>query len=366
MLKKVSYFAILLGIASCLILASPSSHLAYAATDGKATTSAKNQLPPAKSDVEKKAPTVDVIPEAPKLDAENLKKNVYTMVLAALKQQGLPMTPQMNEFTADKIIIGKSIPFHAGGIPFFLVSLAIKAPAALGGNVTDPETDMEKTLVLTVDQTGTYHFPDVNEISTNKSMSLEAKRIIQKAFLPKDFGDILFTGSGTEDVVFISDVFCPFCRDAYDYFMSKKEQIKSFKILHMPIKELHPTADIASFLMEHAREIFSQQEYIDFINYAYTELTEEGSNAGAGSPKKDLLELELNMVKKLTTKYPALLKNHADINALFFYLKGKYTGKFEANKMLARSFGIQGTPAMFINGFLVKGFDINTLNNIFK
>jgi len=367
MFKKLTHIVALMGITFCIVMSFAdvnSAHAANKKTDTVVTEKVKDKttLPhsgPPKSEVlTKSGAMTNNSATVPPLNTENLKNNVYTMVLNALKQQGLPMTPAMNEFTADKIVIGKAIPFSAGDMHFYLVSLAIKAPAAIGGNVVDPETDMEKTLVLTVDPSGTYHFQDVNEIISNKSMTLEAKRIVQKTTLPNNFGELLFTGPGTEEVIFISDVFCPFCRDAFEYLMTKKEQIKTFKIVHSPIKELHPSAEIVSLLMAYAHDLFSQEEYSKFVNYAYTSLNEDRSIPAN--------EMELTIVKKLREAFPEFAKKNADPEAMLYFLKGKYAPMIEANRTISRSLGIQGTPAMYVNGFLVKGFDLNTLNTIFK
>ena len=379
MFKKVPFLLAIFCIVLCSAIYFGNTFIADAATGTKdIAPSSKQQLRDAKKTADK-ATGEDLLKSDTKqmetanlpadLDVPNLQKNVHAMVLEALKMQGLPMTPQMAAFTPEKIIVTKKEPFSAGNMNFFIVSLAIKAPTEIGGNVTDPETDMEKVIVLAVDPSGTYHFQDVLEIATNKSMALEAKRIVQRLVLPKDFGDVLFTGTGNEEVVFVSDVFCPFCRDAYEYFLTKKSNIKTFKMVHHPIKELHPAAEIVSHVMEYARDEFSEGDYQALVTFAYTELKEEKIDPAAkfGESTKALEALELVMVKKLTAKYPDLLKKHSnDDQAFYYFLKGKYTTKLEGIRTVVRALGLQGTPAMYINGYLIRGFNVNELNSIFK
>jgi hypothetical protein len=98
-------------------------------------------------------------PAVAALDEATLKKNMHSRIVQTIKDQGLPITPAFQAFTPEQIIVTKKIPFSVGDRDMYLVSMTFKAPPQLGGNREAAGED--QTLVVAVDDTGTYQFDNI-------------------------------------------------------------------------------------------------------------------------------------------------------------------------------------------------------------
>ena len=137
--------------------------------------------------------------------SENIVRQTPS-IIKSIKDQGLPDSGAMKAFTPDSIMIDKAIPFQANSTTYYLVNVKFKAPEEIGGFLQNEATN-ENSLVMAVDSSGEFQFDSVIKISSNENMMLPAKRILTKTSIPNEVGEILYTGKGSEEIVFVSDVF---------------------------------------------------------------------------------------------------------------------------------------------------------------
>jgi protein-disulfide isomerase len=298
------------------------------------------------------------------LDEDALKKNMHSRIVKTVTEQGLPLTPAFQAFTPEQIVITKKIPFSVGGTTMYLVSLTFKAPQQLGRGASSED----QTLVVAVDETGSYQFDNIVEIATNANLLLPAKREVTKAALPATFGDTVFSGSGKEDVVFISDPFCPFCRTAFDYFLTKLPKIKTLKLVHRPIPQLHPLAEIASLVMLHAGETLPTAELLNVVKYAYGPMYDavpaDKREGRSGTPAAQTAA-ETAVVDGFLKAFPTLQK-WSSLEDAYYFIKGKYGQKLASEQSYIDTLGVQGTPVIYANGYQIRGFNRPELDAIFK
>jgi protein-disulfide isomerase len=300
------------------------------------------------------------------LDEAALKRNMHSRIVKTVTDQGLPMTPAFQAFTPEQIVVAKKIPFAVGDETMFLVSLTFKAPQQLGG--AKGASSEDQTLVVAVDATGTYQFDNIIEIATNANLLLPAKREVTKAALPASFGDTVFAGSGKEDVVFVSDPFCPFCRQAFDYFLTKLPKIKTLKIVHRPIAQLHPLAEIVSLVLLHAGETLPTGELFNVTKYAYGPMYDAvpaDKREGRQGAPADQKAAEMSVLDGFLKKFPSLQK-WTSLEDAYYFIKGKYGQKLAAEQTYIDTLGIQGTPVIYANGYQIRGFNRPELDTIFK
>jgi protein-disulfide isomerase len=300
------------------------------------------------------------------LDEATLKKNMHSRIVKTVTDQGLPLTPAFQAFTPDQIVVTKKVPFTVGDRNMYLVSLTFKAPQQLGG--ARGASSEDQTLVVAVDETGTYQFDNIVEIATNANLLLPAKREVSKAALPADFGDTVFTGKGSEEVVFISDPFCPFCRSAFDYFQTKLAKIQSLKLVHRPLPELHPLAEIASLVMLHAADVLPVPDLFSVVKYAYGPMYDAvpaDQREGRIVSAADKQAAEIAVVDGFLKAFPALQK-WSKLEDAYFFIKGKYGQKLQSEQSYIQTLGVAGTPVIYANGYQVRGFNRPELEAIFK
>jgi protein-disulfide isomerase len=298
------------------------------------------------------------------LDETALKKNMHSRIVKTVTDQGLPLTPAFQAFTPEQIVVTKKVPFTVGDRDMYLVSLTFKAPQQLGRGAGSED----QTLVVAVDETGTYQFDNIIEIATSANLLLPAKREVSKAILPADFGDTVYSGKGTEEVVFISDPFCPFCRSAFDYFQTKLAKIQSLKLVHRPLPELHPLAEITSLVMLHAADVLQSPDLFNVVKYAYGPLYDAvpaDQREGRIVSDADQQAAEIAVVDGFLKAFPALQK-WPKLEDAYFFIKGKYGQKLQSEQSYIQTLGVAGTPVIYANGYQVRGFNRPELEAIFK
>lgn len=293
------------------------------------------------------APTIITGPGATKtpLDHAALKRNVVARVAATFKERG----KELKGFDENHVVIDTETPVRVGNADFYMVKLKLTRDQAPEGEPKD------SYMPMIVDPSGSFQVAEMTNINTGLSVFMEARNSISKVELPKSFGDVLYTGPGTHEVVFVSDPFCPFCRKAWNFLRDKKT-IKTFRFVHKPIAQLHPAAPVATLVMEYAQE--EKIQPLEVVNFAYSGLTPaQGKSVG---------EMEKDIIAQFTKKFPSLLKKGQDSEVFLFFLKGKYQDKIAAKGKEAEKFGVQGTPGIFVDGVFVNGFDQQQLNALLK
>lgn len=136
-------------------------------------------------------------------------------------------------------------------------------------------------------------------------------------------------------IVEVTDFQCPFCVQANDYLhktLKDRNDVVVY-IMHMPLRQIHPRAEILAKVFE-AGMLMNQNFANDLYDKANGELTEA----------------------QIIDKYAKKSGNEAKF-------KEHVSSKVVADKVKnaekqAMDLGIRATPAMFINGKLISGFDV--------
>ncbi|MDP3425964.1 MAG: DsbA family protein, partial [Humidesulfovibrio sp.] len=179
----------------------------------------------------------------------------------------------------------------------------------------------------------------------------------------KDFGHTILKGApGKPVVVYVSDPFCPYCRQAFTYLMGKKDSYSEFRLAHFPLAS-NPGADIASALMVWAAEK-APQKALDFVRFGYTELA---------IPKvKDRSPESLNtawaqVARAYLARFPELKALGKDGAAIVAALGGsEYARRVAEDVAKAGGMDITGTPVIFVDKVRVVGFEEERLGELLK
>ena len=266
-----------------------------------------------------------------KLNEKSLKQSVAERVRVTLKGR----VSGVENFGPDKVKIEKKKKVKVGKYELYAVKLQLM-PFKKGQKLGE--------MSLLVDSSGKIAFPDVQDISKGQSLVEDAMDEINRIELDKNFGEVFFKGKGKHEVVFISDPFCPYCRRAFNYLAGKKDEMKEWKIVHMPLS-FHRGANVATWVMEYAHD--KNIKFQDVVKVAYN---------GLSMPReKDLQKAEKAVLKQFANKFPEL--GFKDIDKVYSELKQQYDGKVKQNIKIANSLGVRGTPGIFIDGIKVRGFN---------
>lgn len=301
----------------------------------------------------KQSPTDDKALIA-KLDEEKLISNTLQRLKTEILRNN-PGAPNLDLITKDNIQIVAKEPIKAGDTELWMVKIRYS-------QLPISEADDNKTFdnTVTVDPSGTWQYAEVTNIASAASAFTMAKRIINKIDLPDHFGTPLFKGKGTAKLHFISDPFCPFCRNQYAWLKGNLDKIGEVKMVHLPMPNLHPSAGLASAIMTYAQENLDHVDYVKVVDFAYLVMEEKlrpQRNRETNEMMPPTTEQELEIVKTFVSRFPALKKDH-DLESFYYFIKGKYDKSIssEAAALSAR-YGLRGTPATFVDGFLVYGFN---------
>ncbi len=280
--------------------------------------------------------------EAPILNEAALKANILARVGNILKANNAPNAPRPEELSPDLITIEKTHQVALGDLNLFAVKARVVRPTPGGGF---------DNMILTVDASGQYMFGMVNELATGEEAVMSRAADITAMVLPDKFQSQIYTGTGSHDIVFVSDPFCPYCREAFNFLMANMDKISGLKMVHLPLP-IHPGADAASWIMDYAHD--SGIRAAEIVNFAYT-----GLKAPVGKIEDEARE---DVIKQIIERFPdALTKERGNAGALLAWLKNGY----QARTLLAidemRKEGITGTPLILVDNIPVRGFDKNAL-----
>lgn len=298
------------------------------------------------------------VEEIRQLDEVSLRKNSLVRLVREIRNQ-TPDAQGLDKLTVESMVVKKSIPIKAGPLSLWMVKMLFKNP--------EPESEQnfgDLEMVMLVDHTGVYQFPEIYTIANGESQTETARREMYTVEVKDDLGDFVMKGKGDKNVVFISDNFCPFCKQAYSFLTQNLQNIAELKIVHMPMPGLHPTATIASMVMAYAKDILAPDKFSDLVTFAYSDLEPgervlKGRERDAESPISagELREMEMDVVKQYLSKFPELAKG-LDVNALYTFIRDNFAKRVEKEAQeIAKKFKISGTPATMIDGYLIRGFN---------
>jgi len=277
---------------------------------------------------------------AKSLDVDGLKSNIAKRVSTMIGEN----------YPTDYIQITKQIPVE---IP---INDSVQNFYAIRADLQPINEDQKPgKLTFLVDQNGRTSFAGAKDLITGESVAKDALMELSKIELPQNFGNELISGKGDHQITLVSDPFCPFCRKAYDFFTSSSlnGKINTLKIVHMPL-DMHPGAKLLCNAVHEASQDskikISERELTDFI-YEIAPIRS----------KTDRIKL----MEKMLNEFPALADAWGTPENAMYFIQGKYSDKKNKDIELAtKEYGITGTPAVFIDGVLVQGFNLAKIKDL--
>jgi len=273
-----------------------------------------------------------------KIDFNELK--LREKIATRISAGNSPKNPAYSGFNADKVVIEKLIPFQFQGQTFFGVRLKI-LPII-------PEQTHE-FLYLFVDRDINYQFSDIIRIDTGVSEFNPLMVELRRFDLPATgIGQEIFQGSGAHQITFVSDPFCPYCRQVWGYIDQNRSKLKSLKLAHYPI---HSTSQIACAVMMFAQK--NRLNVLDIVNFSYTRLNSS--------------ESPVDILNQYASEFPDLKKLWgADLQKTAEKLQTEYSPMVAKEHTEIRDLGIMGTPITFVDGYMIEGFNVPKFNELIK
>jgi protein-disulfide isomerase len=263
---------------------------------------------------------------------------------------GLSGRPNFPALTLDGVLVDQAEKAASfGGMDIY----AVKGRLVPAGGQAQP-------FLLFISADGQHHVTDIVSLSEGKSILKDTRDRLRSAEL-KGFGHTILKGKpGKPVVVYVSDPFCPYCREAFAYLMNKKDSFSEFKLAHYPLPS-HPGADIACALMAWAADK-APKKALDFVRFAYTDLAvPKVQDRGP----EDLQKAWVQVASAYLARFPelkALGKSGAAIVAALG--DSKYARGVAEDMARAGGMDITGTPVIFVDNARVVGFDQDRLDEL--
>lgn len=274
------------------------------------------------------------------LDDYRLRENLTERVLSSISGEN-----QKIDISAEKIKVLQIEPVLIGDIKLYASKLAI----------VEPDGRLNEMIIVT-DATGSYQFTNVREVKNGDEAVLSQVPSITKMTLPEGLAKTIAKGKGEHEVVFISDPFCPFCRKAFAYLINKVDDIKDFKAVHYPLP-MHPGAEAAAWVMSEAED--QNMTPLQVMRFAYTQLILPAQK----DEKVNLETLQKEVVKQFAMAFPALIGDSTP-DAFFKHVKEKWSDKIEKDMQQLTNIDITATPAILIDGQMIKGLDTKQIDKL--
>ncbi|MBF0498302.1 MAG: hypothetical protein HQK58_17285, partial [Deltaproteobacteria bacterium] len=133
------------------------------------------------------------IPLKIELDEQKLKENVLVRVRTATGEG----TSVSRTFEAAAVVIKKKVLFTLGSLNLFAVRVMLVPPIVAADQ-------KPVVLDLIVDRTGRFRFTDIRDMTTGKSLTLEAMAEAARVNIPEGFRVETLKGSSRHDVALVS------------------------------------------------------------------------------------------------------------------------------------------------------------------
>lgn len=264
---------------------------------------------------------------------------------------GLAGRPNAPELTAESVRIEAAEKAAAfGGMDIYMVR-----------GLLAPKGGQAQPFTMFVSADGKFYVSDIVELAKGRSILKDARDKMRTADL-KDFGHVVFHGSGKPVVIFVSDPFCPYCRGAFAYLMNKGAAYSDFRLVHFPLAS-HTGADIACSIMAWAAK--NDADHLsDYVRFAYTDLP---LPKVADKSKENLEKAWDEVADAFLKRFPKLSALGKDGRAIADALADSpYAEEVAADIARAAGMEIDGTPIIFVGGVRVDGFDEAQLNQLLK
>ena len=286
----------------------------------------------------------------PVLDEQAMRNNLRHRLEQVVAAEGGGKV----KFELKDIRIERAQGFFLGSIPLY----AVKAVAA----------DMEKygefsgrQFVFVVDPSGEYLFSGVKFIVSGEDAISEMIDAVSHIEVAPDMGTVAYENpEGDTDVVFLSDPFCVFCREAFA-FLKKERRVRQIRYVHFPNDDLHPSAAIVCLAAMDAQRRHPEL-YRELLDYAYSTLKPydpEREDAAVDKKAADLWALG-----QIGAAYPQLLAGFGKPEEYREYLLQEYWDLLAKESGEAIRLGFDGTPGIIVGGTPVHGFDPEKIQHL--
>ncbi|MHC1699432.1 MAG: DsbA family protein [Humidesulfovibrio sp.] len=225
-----------------------------------------------------------------------------------------------------------------------------------------PAEGQSQPFLLFISADGRFHVSEIVDLNAGKSILKDARDTMRAADL-KDFGHTILKGTpGKPVVVYVSDPFCPYCRQAFAHLMGKRDGFSEFRLAHYPLAS-HPGADIACALMAWAADK-APARVLEFVRFGYADL--HVPKVQDKSPEH-LQKAWTQVAGAYLARFPELKALGKDATAIVAALAdSQYARQVAADMAKAGSMGVTGTPIIFVGNARVEGFDKERLNELLK
>ena len=155
-------------------------------------------------------------------------------------------------------------------------------------------------------------------------------------------------------IIEFSDYQCPFCRKFWTetFNQIKKDYIDTGKVkflyMDFPLSSIHPAAEPAAEAAECAREVGKGDEaYYKMHDKIFQESNKLDGGDPITGPVKGTAQFGATELKKWAKDLGYNIDSCLD--------SGKYKSEIAKDQADGASYGVQGTPAFFVNGKLLSG-----------
>jgi len=181
----------------------------------------------------------------------------------------------------------------------------------------------------------------------------------------RDLGRPVFTGAAGKPVlVYVSDPFCIYCRQAYSFLMERTAGFSELRLAHMPLKT-HPGSSAACVILAWA-EANARHRFPEFVRFAYTELAMPGA-VRTGRSETDEVKAANNVAAAFLARFPELKALGADGPAIIDALRNSsYASAVSDDMAKARALNITGTPVTFVGQERVVGYNRARLDELLR
>ncbi|MFO8083645.1 MAG: thioredoxin domain-containing protein [Desulfobacterales bacterium] len=266
------------------------------------------------------------------LDKTALKENIAARVRTTRGAQD----EGFKKFTADMVVVERTVPVHIKEMTFFAVKIKMFSPPPAAG---------EDIISLVVDKSGSLQIADIHDLASGNSLTQDAmNQLVSPEDIPPDFGKEIFKGTGSHSVIVISDPFCPYCRKGWNYIKLQREKIKTLRLSHFP---LNRPAEVACMVMVDANK--NQLKLFEVVDFAYTQLNP--------------VPVAEDIIAQFMDAFPELKAKWGDEPAgAVKYLEENYLDAVREERKSVQALGINSTPVFFVNNEFIKGFNEEKLD----
>lgn len=275
----------------------------------------------------------------PTLDEANLRSSVASRINMMLSGQ----PDGSSRFIApDDVRIDKTQPVSVQGITLYAVRILLAPHAAADSTASEPDE-----MVLLTDPSGSVQIGMVTDLKTGREIAMAQASELTRMDISSQLTHPILTGEGDKEVVFVSDPYCPYCRQAYSFLRNQLAHIRTLALVHLPLP-MHPGADAAVWVMLYAQEQ-AKILHEDVVDFAYTALAvPEAAGASTEAAQKQV-------IGQFLARFPELSAQEPD--SFYYFLKGKYEAENLTTAKALQKLRITGTPVVIIDGQPVHGFD---------